>query len=359
MNDRIRDLAGGLSADLEVAAISFMVHDSDVASYWLFDGGRLLDHYNSCPDYFDDDAGEDEPPSPTGGRADLLLPYCRDGVQHDEVAAILTRDTLFAERIVEQLAERLGIDVPRALTDYRDVAGESGVGGTVGSIGLDDFGGGGAFPPQTDLEAALAQVLGSDLSHSSTDPRASALVQAATSGDCAEVDRLLADGVAVDAEASGPLPGGQPMAGLGQLFAGGAPEIVMTPLLAAVANSQRETARQLLDAGGDANHAHPLFGTPVHAATGAGDVELLRLLLDGGGDASARNAQGQTPLDVVAAGRATLESLAQARQMMDSLGIDMSKLTDKLPVESLMSDIELPTEGWDACERLLREHGAG
>ena len=50
---RVRDLAGGLSEDLHVAAIAFLVHDSDVACYWLFDGGRLLDEYNSCPDYFE------------------------------------------------------------------------------------------------------------------------------------------------------------------------------------------------------------------------------------------------------------------------------------------------------------------
>lgn len=342
IEDRIRDLAGGLSADLEVAAISFMVHDSDVACYWLFDGGRLLDHYNSCPDYFDDDAMDDEPSGPTGGRADALLPYCRDGVRHDEVTAILTRDTLFAESVIEQLAEMLGIDVPRALTDYRDVAD----------------GNGSAVPPQPDLEAALARVLGSDLSHSSADPRAPALVQAAASGDCDEIDRLLADGVAVDAEAPGPLPGGQPMAGLGQLFAGEVPEIVMTPLLAAIANSQRETAKRLLDAGGDPNHAHPLFGTPVHAATGAGDVELLRLLLDGGGDASARNAQGHTPLEVVAAGRATLQSLDQAKQLLSSLDMTVPGAADQLPVQDLLSSMELPTDGWDACARLLREHGA-
>ena len=60
---RIRDLAGGLSEDLQVPAIAFLVHDSDIACYWLFDGGRLLDEYNSCPDYFDDGATDDGSPS--------------------------------------------------------------------------------------------------------------------------------------------------------------------------------------------------------------------------------------------------------------------------------------------------------
>ena len=101
-DEHIRDLVGGLSADLDVAAISFMVHDSDVACYWLFDGGRLLDSYNSCPDYFDDDVTDDDPASPSGGQTDTLLPYCREGVERDDLTAILTQDTLFAENVVEQ-----------------------------------------------------------------------------------------------------------------------------------------------------------------------------------------------------------------------------------------------------------------
>jgi hypothetical protein len=356
-DQRIRNLVGGLSADLEVAAISFLVHDSDIACYWLYDDGRLLDSYNSCPDYFDDDAVDDDAaPSPAGGQPQVLLPYCQDGVQPDELAAILTQESLFAENIVEQLAEAMGIDVQRALTDYRDVNGGNGSGGPDGLDGDgDDFGGGpDAFPPETGLEAALAKVLGTDSRAANANPQAKALVSAAAQGNIEEMDQLLASGAQVDAEAPAPLPGGQPMAGLGQLFPSGAPEIVMTPLLAAVANSQHETARRLLAAGADPNHTHALFGTPVHAAAGAGNVELLQDLIDGGGDVSARNAQGQTPLDVVTAGRAMSASLAQAQSLLSSLGTKIPGVTDKLPVERLMSEVTLPTQGWDACEQLLK-----
>ena len=60
-------------------------------------------------------------------------------------------------------------------------------------------------------------------------------------------DRLLADGVAVDAEAPAPLGGGQPMAGLGQMFPGGLSKIAMTPLLAAIVTSKssRHTNRPI------------------------------------------------------------------------------------------------------------------
>jgi hypothetical protein len=127
----------------------------------------------------------------------------------------------------------------------------------------------------------------------------------------------------------------------------------MTPLLAAVVNKRRRAAEQLLDNGADPNQGHPLFGTPVHAASGAGDVELLQLLIERGGDVTARNAQGQTPLQVVTAARATRERLAEAQAMMKSMGV-------KLPAGLLdqLANISLPTEGWDACEELLKKQGA-
>jgi hypothetical protein len=173
-------------------------------------------------------------------------------------------------------------------------------------------------------------------------------VAAAAADDTDQIDRLLTEGVAIDVEAPAPLPGGQSTAGLGQLFPGGVPKIAMTPLLAAVVNKRRRATERLLDAGADPNRVHPLFGTPVHAATGAGEVELLQLLIDRGGDVGARNAQGQTPLHVLAAGRATRERLAQAQVLMKSMGIKFPGLIDQL------SNVTLPTEGWDACERLLK-----
>jgi hypothetical protein len=51
---------------------------------------------------------------------------------------------------------------------------------------------------------------------------------------------------------------------------------------------------------------------------------------------------------LVAAGRATRERLAQAQALMKSMGIKLPGLIDKL------SNLTLPTEGWDACERLLK-----
>ena len=104
----IRELAGGLSADLHVAGISFLVHDSDVACYWLFDDGRLVDEYNSCPGYFDEDAAGEERPGPSGGRPDVLVRYCRTGVRQEDLAAVLGEETLFADSVIERLLKMRG-----------------------------------------------------------------------------------------------------------------------------------------------------------------------------------------------------------------------------------------------------------
>ncbi|MBI3863514.1 MAG: hypothetical protein HY290_16610 [Planctomycetia bacterium] len=356
----IRELALDLSRDLRVAAIAFMVHDSDIACYWLVDNGRLIDEYNSCPDYFEADSATDIS-GPSGGRADLLLPYCRTGVREGEIAAILGKETLFAEEIIERLAQALGIAPERALTDYGDGAegegpdGGGGFGGGDDDEG-DDFdddgdGGPGVSPLQARLAGQVAKMFGAAVGPPSADPGATALVQAAADDDGDEIDRLLADGVAIETEAPAPVPGQETLAGVG-VFGPTLPKIPMTPLLAAVANKRQQAAERLLKRGADPNHTHPLFGSPVHAATGAGEVRVLELLINHGGDVNARDARGQTPLQVIAAGRATTDRLAQVQAMMKTMGMQVPGMAGQL------TSMKLPTEGWNDCEQLLKAHGA-
>jgi hypothetical protein len=353
---RIRNLAGGLSEDLHVAAVAFLVHDSDIACYWLFDKGELLDEYNSDPDYFGDSDG---PPSPSGGRPDILVRYCRKGVRQDDLAAILAeknvRATTFAERLIERLARALGIDRGLAIADYRDAASDDGPHGTDGpddDDDDDDDGDPSGSPLGAGLIERLAKRFGFDLGGAPADPQATALVHAAAAGNTDGIDRLLAEGVAIEAEAPGPLPTSQLTAGFAQFLPGGVPQIVMTPLLAAVVNKQRPATQRLLDGGADPNRVHSRYGTPIHAATGAGDEKLLQLLIDRGGDVNAANAQGQTPLQMLAASRTAMDRMAQMQAAMESMGMNRPGLVGQLP------DLKLVVEGWDACERLLKAHGA-
>ena len=341
-DERIRELAGGLSSDLRTAAIAFLVHDSDVACYWLYENGRLLDEYNSCPDYFDADS-DDESPKSVGGRPDVLVRFCRPGVQQDQLAAILSEEATFAEDVIGRLAAVLGIDRARALANYNSADDE----------GSDDGDGGPAPSPlRTGLMSRLAGMLGLGGAPVAANPQVQALVNAAAQDDVNEIDRLLADGADVNAEAPFTFAGGHPISGLAQLVPGNEFKVAMTPLLAAVAQKRLEATKRLLAAGADPDHVHPVFGAPVHAAAGAGAVEILERLIDHGADVNTKNARGQTPLQVIAAGRASKDRLAQAQAMIKLMRAQLPGLSDQL------LNLELPVDGWNACVILLRKHGA-
>jgi hypothetical protein len=126
----IRELTGRLSDQLQTAAIAFLVHDSDVFCYWLYDRGELIDEFNSFPDYFGaSDSFEDESESDVGsadvkGKPDVLARYCRPPRRPNEVERVLTSSEAFAEAQLEKLASLLGIDGARAATDFRDLGDE-------------------------------------------------------------------------------------------------------------------------------------------------------------------------------------------------------------------------------------------
>jgi hypothetical protein len=343
---RIRELAEGISRELNVPAIAFLVHDSDIACYWLYENGKPLDEYNSCPDYFDED---ESGAGPAGGDVDVLLRFCRAGVRREDLTEILTQDDLFAENIIERLAAALGIDPQRALADYRNAEDDD----PDGDNEPDDDDHGLTVPfPRKGLGNQLAGLLsGLGRKDVDVDPQVQSLVLAAAQDDSAEIERLLAAGAAVDGEAPAPLAG--PSAtGVVQIASGPAVRIPMTALLAAVIHKRRAAAGRLLDAGADPNRGHPLFGSAVHAAAGNGDGEMLRLLLDREGKANARSPRGQTPLQVIEAGRATKERLAQMQTMMATMGVKLPGIPDRV------ANLNLPTDGWDACEQLLKDHGA-
>ena len=84
----------------------------------------------------------------------------------------------------------------------------------------------------------------------------------------------------------------------------------------------------------------------------AATVDVLHKLLERRGDVNAHNARSQTPLQLVAAARATKDRLAQVQAMVKTMGVKLPGLAEQL------SNVTLPTEGWDACERLLKAKGA-
>src|SRR5262249_18299135 len=178
------------------------------------------------------------------------------------------------------------------------------------------------------------------------------LVDAATRGDEAEIDRLLTAGVAIDAQAPAPLPVNEALQGLGVAPPAGMPKVPMSPLIAALSHKQQAATKLLLERGANSNTPHVVFGPPIHVAVGANDAGLLRLLIDHGADVNATNAHRQTPLMILSAARASYDRLAQAQAMMKTMGMKVPGVLEKL------SQVKMPIEDWDACEKLLKSHGA-
>ena len=86
--DVLEAVASDLSSHFRCPALAILNHDDDILVYKLFDGGSLVDEYDSSPSYFDPEAG---PSSPEGGDASKLCRLMGQGQNIEEVEGILRR----------------------------------------------------------------------------------------------------------------------------------------------------------------------------------------------------------------------------------------------------------------------------
>jgi hypothetical protein len=106
-------IGAGLSKSLKTATLAVLVH-SDIAAYWLYQNGKLLDEFNSAPDYFE--ATDEATRQRLRGDPDALLPLCIAGTARAQVDSILhdpDGSPIMAEQIFTELAPVLGIDPAR------------------------------------------------------------------------------------------------------------------------------------------------------------------------------------------------------------------------------------------------------
>jgi hypothetical protein len=351
----IEKLAKELSARLDTACVAFMVHDSDIALYWLCENGQLLDQYNSAPDYFEPVSRAEK--RRVSGRSDIFLRFCRPDVTLDQVEAVLRAQVTFAEDTVAQLADFLGIDPEHALADYRDEDNPDG-----GPDGDGDFGDDDDFDDDGDsrshilrphgngLVQAMSQQLAAVMGNAkpSSSPQSDALVKAAAVGDLAEIDRHVQGGADVNAAGLFRL---EPMGGPGPVPAEMLPEVPVPPLIAAASKGQSAAVQRLLELGAEPNKKHPIFGSALHAAVQTGSPDSVQLLLDAGVPADIKNMQGQSPRLVLKAIRNQIELTKNMVKNMPQLEGAYSQFASRLEA------MNLPETGWDACEALLKKAG--
>jgi hypothetical protein len=106
--DRLSGYTVMLSDRLQTHALGFLVYESDVLLYTLAEKERLLDHYSSWPDYFDEDVAEAEWDRLKGDDR-ALARLAAPPASPQQVRAVLDGEHDFAEEKLQDLVRVLGL----------------------------------------------------------------------------------------------------------------------------------------------------------------------------------------------------------------------------------------------------------
>ncbi|MEZ6093249.1 MAG: ankyrin repeat domain-containing protein [Pirellulaceae bacterium] len=323
---RICFLAESVSSALEAVVVAFLVHDSDVLCYWLYDRGTQMDEYNSCPQYWGDETADVES---LLASTDVLVRYCQAGTTAMQLESIMGRSTLpasskanvseaiDAEKRLAQLALLLGLETEYVTIDYSDIGRDF----QLEQLGEACIGSHESVSKNQAPDSNLAW--GHDL------PPAP-LHRASAKGDVAAIDDLIASGVDVNeipqgftvtalavAAGEGSVVTIRKLVALGALLDKKGQEGT-TPLRCAVAAGKLDNIRALVELGADINEYCTETGTLLHVAIIANaSLDVVQLLLGLGLDDSRENASGLTALQLA---RSELIRLRQVQTVLQDLG---------------------------------------
>lgn len=104
-------ISEALAERISAPLLHCVVHDDDVFLYHFYEGGKLIDSYNSCPDYF---GGE---PAPRGGKVETLRSLLPDPAQRAQLKELLDREDIgFEVERLTMFAHLIGL--PNAVGAY-------------------------------------------------------------------------------------------------------------------------------------------------------------------------------------------------------------------------------------------------
>ncbi|MDZ7617692.1 MAG: ankyrin repeat domain-containing protein, partial [Patescibacteria group bacterium] len=323
--DRIRSIGEDISRLLQTATIAFLVHDSDVFCYWLYDCGEQLDKYYCCPGYWGEDAIDRKP---LFGNCEVLAKYCRAGTHPRQLekllapiapqglAAAVVPAFRFAEDRLLQLATMLGLDEDQVMTDCGDIGREV----HPAELGAIRIGAGEQLEQDTNVAEQPSR-------NPCWEMPPAPLHEAAAGNDIAAIERLITSGADINE-----IPHGYTCTALALASSQGEPATIRklvslgadlqkkgrdgaTPLRFAVQSSQIENIRTLVELGADIHEYDPKIGTLLHVATVQCSARVVRVLLDLGLDPRGEHSQGITPLRGV---MLQLQRLRQAHSGQES-----------------------------------------
>src|SRR5262249_14214418 len=111
-------LAKALAKRLSCDSVHVMVHDDDIFCYWFFRGGKLVDQFNSRPDYFEEVSARTR--EKNRGRPELFDDLLDSDEARQEMREVLTQEQdelpIFAGETLQSFAELLHL--PNAATSY-------------------------------------------------------------------------------------------------------------------------------------------------------------------------------------------------------------------------------------------------
>lgn len=130
----ILTLGRRLSARLGGPALAVLNHDDDLLCYWLFERGKLLEAYNSCPGFFEEaerswprlyreDAAEADTVAPPGSEgAELCRVFGAPAMRNSVQRILAEHDEQFAMFTHQKLLKALGLPAAAIASGYRYVA---------------------------------------------------------------------------------------------------------------------------------------------------------------------------------------------------------------------------------------------
>jgi hypothetical protein len=115
--EELRRVGKTISSRLKTAVFCFMVHDSDIFVYLLHEKGKLVDQFDSRPDYFG--PVTDQHRQEWAGHFEKLVKFTKPKTEADRIARVLKESQIVEEERAVQFATLFGIDQQRAREGFK------------------------------------------------------------------------------------------------------------------------------------------------------------------------------------------------------------------------------------------------
>jgi hypothetical protein len=265
----LQRVASELSEKLATEVFAFLVHDSDVFVYWFYRKGKLVDQFNSNPNYFGPMKSAER--KKWAGQFQKLAPIILSAGTPEQLQKKMERKHVFHEELTREFAKATGIDPDRACTGFEYLRAD---------------------------QHGFRLIQGEKYS-----PDSAALGESVEAGNLEQVRALLLDKVSPNGKnrigeplLAAALRCGRTEIAVALLEAGADPysDPKADALWAAVAHNNQAILKLLLQRPSEQLEAR--LPTALMNAVVLGHVEIVEDLLNGGAKPNVANEQGNTPL---------------------------------------------------------------